>query len=76
MASVNDILKTIDDAVNKLANTAEIKQLPAYRQVVDMLQKLETRDGALVNNIKNLKTIAQIKTKILNNFEFSDSSKP
>jgi hypothetical protein len=33
-------------------------------KLVNMLQKLQTRDGALLNNIQNLKIINQIKIRL------------
>ncbi len=64
MASANDILKTINDAVDKLSNAAQIKQNPLFRDVVNQLQKLQLKNGALLNNIANLKAINRIKTTV------------
>lgn len=64
MSDIKTILKTITDAVDKLSNAASVRQNPLYNEIVNLLTKLQTRDGALLNNVKNLETINTIKNKV------------
>lgn len=64
MSDIKTILSTIQNAVDQLSASATAKQDPVYKAVINQLQKLETRDGAILNNARNLKTINYIKNGI------------
>ncbi len=64
MSDIRTILETIQDAVDKLSAGATAKQDPVYKAVINQSQKLETRNGAIINNGKNLKLIINIKNNV------------
>jgi hypothetical protein len=64
MSDIQTILSTIKAAVDKLTNTAAAKQDPVYKLVINQLNKLDTKNGAILNNIDNLKLINTIKNNV------------
>jgi hypothetical protein len=59
-----EIINTIGSAVDKLANSAAAKQNPLFDEIVNLVQRLKTANGALLNSVDNLKIINDIKNKI------------
>lgn len=64
MSDINKIIKTIDDAVNRLGGAAAKKQEPLFRQVLALLKKLDTQGDTILNNLNNLRIINNVKAKI------------
>jgi hypothetical protein len=64
MSDIKTILKTIDDAVNKLSDHVSAQQEPVFKKLLGMVKNLETRGDNLLSNIKNLKLINNIKVEL------------
>lgn len=64
MSSIGTIIKTIEDAVDRLSKSAATKQQPLFRSVLTMLKDLDTKGDNILNNLNNLKRIYKIQTSI------------
>lgn len=64
MSDVKDIVASIQDAVDTLSSSAAIKQDALFKGLIGLTKSLETRGDVLLNNIKNLGIINQIKVKL------------
>jgi len=64
MSDIKTIIKTIEDAVDRLTNAAAARQEPLMKSVLSLLKNLETKGDNLLNSMANLKTINEIKSKV------------
>ena len=64
MSDVKTIVASIKDAVDSLSSGAEIKQDALFKSLIGLTKSLETRGDVLLNNVKNLGLINQIKVKL------------
>lgn len=62
--SIQEILKTIDDAINKFQGKMPGIQKMVYEELQPMLKEIQIKDGKLLNNIENLKLIGSLKNKL------------
>ena len=62
--SVKEILTTIDDAINTFQEKIPGIQKVMYDELQPLLKDLEIQNGKLLNNVKNLKFLGQIKNKL------------
>jgi hypothetical protein len=64
MSDVKKIVASIQDAVDTLGASAEIRQDTLFKELIGLTKTLETRGDVLLNNIKNLGVINKIKVKL------------
>lgn len=64
MQSLQDILSTIEVAVNRISGAAAKKQDVVLKEVLMLAKKLETKGDNLLNSVNNLKLISTLKSKI------------
>lgn len=63
MATINEILKTIDDSVNGFNESIPAVQRQLFDEINELSSKLETRNGRILANAKNIRLIGQIKQR-------------
>lgn len=63
MATINEILKTIDDSVNGFNESIPKVQQQLFDEINELSSKLETRNGRILANAKNIRLIGQIKQR-------------
>jgi hypothetical protein len=64
MATPDDILNTIKEAVDRLGAMATAKQNPLFKEVLLLLKKLDVKGDTITTNIRNLNLINELKSKI------------
>lgn len=62
--SVNDILKTIDEAITKFQKVVPSIQRKILQELQPLIKELDVKDGRLLNNVRNLKRIGELKNKL------------
>ena len=62
--SVDDILKTIDKAINKFQSSIPEIQDLVYEELQPLIKELRLKDGKLLNNVENLRLLLNIKNKL------------
>lgn len=62
--SISDILKTIDNAINKFQDAIPGIQKLVYDELQPLLKSIQIKDGRLLNNVENLKLIGGLKNKL------------
>lgn len=65
MASFNDILKRIDEAIEGFNNKIPASQKAMLEGIEEELLRLDVKDGRIKTTVANLKIIASIKNKLL-----------
>ncbi len=64
MSDVDEIIKTISKAVDEFTGSSIAKQAVIYKKIIELIKDLQIRNDSLLNNIKNLKIISSLKSKI------------
>jgi hypothetical protein len=62
--SIEDILKTIDKAINKFQSAIPGIQRLVFEELQPLIKQIEIKDGKLLNNVNNLKLIGSLKNKL------------
>lgn len=62
--SINDILKLIDDSINKFQESIPGIQKTLMAELQPLIRQLAVKDGRILNNIENLKLIGNLKNKL------------
>lgn len=62
--SINDILQTIDDAINTFQDKMPGLQKDIFDQLQPLLKEIQINGGKLLNNVNNLKLLGQLKNKL------------
>lgn len=65
MASFNEILKRIDEAIEGFNNKIPASQKAMLESIEEELLRLDVKDGRIKTTVANLKIIASIKNKLL-----------
>jgi hypothetical protein len=75
---INKILSTVDEAISKFQKGIPYIQDRAFKELVTILKNVDIKNGTILNNVKNLKLIGDIRNKIeriLINNRYSESVK-
>ncbi|WP_346236751.1 hypothetical protein ABDK00_014050 [Niabella insulamsoli] len=64
MSDFKDILKIMDEAIEAFENAVPGVQEKSLEEIINLTKELETRNGKIINSVKNLRLIGQIKTKL------------
>jgi hypothetical protein len=62
--SINAILKTIDEAINTFQDKIPGLQKQLFDELQPLLKEIEIKNGRMLNNVKNLKLLGQLKNKL------------
>ncbi len=62
--SIDEILSTIDDAINSFQDKIPGLQKIVFEELQPLIKELKIKDGKILNNLENLKKIGEIKNKL------------
>ena len=74
--SIQDILSTIDNSINKFQSAIPDIQKLVYDELQPLVKQLEIKNGKLLNNLNNLKLLGGIQNKlekVIINSQYKDS---